>query len=75
MEGVDQGDMGHRLKEDKGYASRIVKRLSGDSFGVKRDEGLGLLKVNMPPDDMRRRVLSLSKKGEQALTQVLNKLS
>lgn len=58
---VDQADV------FKSTMSKIVAALAGDAGDVRRSDGLGMLTVDLDPNDLRSRVVSLSKDGEKVL--------
>lgn len=56
----------------KSTMSRMVSVLSGTAGDVRR-EGLGLLSVDLDPNDFRSRLISLSKEGEKLLARAVKK--
>jgi DNA-binding MarR family transcriptional regulator len=53
--------------------SKIIANLAGSAGAVKREDGLGMLTVDLDPNDMRNRVVSLSKEGERILTRAMKR--
>lgn len=53
--------------------SKIIANLAGTAGDVKRQEGMGMLTVDLDPHDMRNRVVTLSKEGERLLTRAMKK--
>jgi DNA-binding MarR family transcriptional regulator len=71
---VAQGEIAERLDLGKATASKIVSALGGTAGGIKRADGLGLLTIDLDPNDYRTRLISLSKDGERVLRRVLGQL-
>lgn len=55
----------------KSTVSKIVANLTGTGGDVKRKGGMGMLNIDLDPNDFRSRVVSLSKEGEKLLTRAI----
>jgi DNA-binding MarR family transcriptional regulator len=55
----------------KSTVSKIVANLTGTGGDVKRKGGLGMLNIDLDPNDLRSRIVSLSKEGEKVLSRAI----
>lgn len=67
---LTQQQLGEITGEYKSTISKIVSALAGTDGDVRRPEGLGLLRVDLDPGDMRVRLVSLTKEGEKVLARL-----
>lgn len=65
---VTQQQLADHSSEYKSTISRIVSHLAGSEGSVPHKNGLGLLRVDMDSQDLRNRLVSLSKEGALLLT-------
>lgn len=68
---VNQQQLADQHDLIKPTISKIVANLAGTAGDVKREAGLGMLTVDLDPQDMRSRVVSLSKEGERLLNRAM----
>jgi len=57
----------------KSTISKIITFLAGKYMGTKR-EGMGLIDVDLDPNDLRARLVSLSKEGERLTARTVKHL-
>lgn len=57
----------------KPTVSKIVAALAGTGGDVKREAGMGMLTVDLDQNDLRNRVIALSKEGEKLLMRAVKR--
>lgn len=64
---TNQQTLAEQADAYKSTISKIIGVLAGDTGDVRRKDGMGMLTVDLDPNDLRNRVVSLSPDGEKVL--------
>lgn len=71
---LSQNELVDSEDQYKSTVSKIVTFLGGKYMGQARKGGMGLLDVNLDPNDLRARLVSLSKEGERLAVRAVKHL-
>lgn len=63
-DGVTQQQLADAIDTSKAATAKLVAALSSTTGDIRRD-GLGMVNVDLNPNDLRSRILTLSKAGEK----------
>ena len=64
---LTQQQLAEHFDAYKSTISKIISNLAGSEGSVPHNHGLGTLRVDMDPQDLRNRLISLSRDGERLL--------